>query len=803
MTEGTAKTGRHYRFGAYELIPHLRELFREGEEIRVQPRVYDLLVYLVEHHDRAVDKDELQEAVWPGMYITETALTRAVMKARQAVGDDANTQRVIKTLHGHGYRFVADLLPGDDGAAKGSPGPGAEPEAAASPERPGWPAMFSARRLAWALAVALVLALGWILTRPPGLDPGETRIAVMPLLNTTGDPDLEWTRLGLMSFVSGMLDTDGQLAVVPDSDVLSIADGLGWDGNLSGESVPDLWQKLNSLYGATHVLAMHLEGQGQSLRMTYGLMTIDGGVSKGTMVGDKSTSLAQGVVQSIYGELLGRMRPLASVEAVSDDPFINEAFARGMGLSREGRCEDANPLFHIILDQEPDLFLPRFELAKCLRVLGEWKEAETLLQHCIDDQEGKGNRRYVALAQIVMGALYNGTGRLDDADGMYRQALEIARGLGDHALRGEILNQMAIVADDRSDFDRADDLINRSMLAYREAGREFVPGQLWSAKANLNMSRGNLDEADRDLARALEAYRRIGDRRREAMMINNTGFLRRLQGRLDEAEDYHLQSLVIREAIGDRVGVGRIHNFLAIIYTARAEYDKALESTQQALDIARETRDRLFEATALTRLADIEVTQSALESAERHFIEAQEIFAEIDDLMRILQVDVRLASLELERGRHDRAESLAAQAMERARTAEIMQAEVEAMELMADVAMARRDYPVAIARYGDTLDRVRETSWSSKETTIMQKLAGAFMDVSDADSAEPLIGALTLVEATPSILMTRARFEHMRGDSALAAELGRQARAAAVYSWDEEDEAMLAEYENAARGEAQ
>jgi tetratricopeptide (TPR) repeat protein len=328
-----------------------------------------------------------------------------------------------------------------------------------------------------------------------------------------------------------------------------------------------------------------------------------------------------------------------------------------------------------------------------------------------------------------------------------------------------------------------------------------VPGQLWSAKANLNMSRGHLDEADQDLAKALEAYRRIGDRRREAMMINNTGFLRRLQGRLEEAEDFHLQSLAIREEIGDRVGVGRIHNFLAIIYSSRGEYEKARESTRKALEVARETRDRLFEATALTRLADIEMSQSGLEAAERHFLDAKDIFAEIEDRMRVLQVDVRLAALDLERGNFSRAEEMASQVIVRARAEEIMQPEVEAMELMADVSRQRGDYPVAVSRYGETLDRVRETSWASKESTILQKLAGTFLDVSDLESAEPMIGALMLMEPTPAILMLRARFEFMRGDSALAAGLAREAKAAAVNSWNEDDEATLANYRQAAEGE--
>ena len=114
---------RLYRFGSFTVDVARRELRRGDDEVEVQPRVFDLLVYLVQHSDRAVDKDELQDAVWPGMFITETALTRAVMKARKAVGDDASRQRMIKTIHGHGYRFVAELAPAETGESAEPPRP--------------------------------------------------------------------------------------------------------------------------------------------------------------------------------------------------------------------------------------------------------------------------------------------------------------------------------------------------------------------------------------------------------------------------------------------------------------------------------------------------------------------------------------------------------------------------------------------------------------------------------------------------------------------------------------------------------
>lgn len=105
----TPASGDIYRFNRCELNTRSRELVRDGSVVPVEQRAFNLLLYLIEHRDRAISKDELQEAIWPRMILTESALTRCVMKARRAVGDDPDRQNVIKTLHGHGYRFVAAL----------------------------------------------------------------------------------------------------------------------------------------------------------------------------------------------------------------------------------------------------------------------------------------------------------------------------------------------------------------------------------------------------------------------------------------------------------------------------------------------------------------------------------------------------------------------------------------------------------------------------------------------------------------------------------------------------------------------
>lgn len=113
-----------YRFEDCELDPGAFELRRGGEVVRVEPQVFDVLAYLLTHRDRVVPKAELLEAVWGDRFVGESALTSRIKAARRAVGDDGRNQRIIVTVHGRGYRFVAPVV---------APPPVADPKTTAAP----------------------------------------------------------------------------------------------------------------------------------------------------------------------------------------------------------------------------------------------------------------------------------------------------------------------------------------------------------------------------------------------------------------------------------------------------------------------------------------------------------------------------------------------------------------------------------------------------------------------------------------------------------------------------------------------
>jgi len=130
-----------YHFGACVLDAERYELQRAGEVVAIEPKVFQVLVYLIRHRDRVVTRDELLEYCWSGTFVSESALTQCLARARKAVGDHRGRSPLIKTVHGQGYRFVAPLLsdPSTVAPPSGVPQPHTSVETIPSPSPQGPP----------------------------------------------------------------------------------------------------------------------------------------------------------------------------------------------------------------------------------------------------------------------------------------------------------------------------------------------------------------------------------------------------------------------------------------------------------------------------------------------------------------------------------------------------------------------------------------------------------------------------------------------------------------------------------------
>jgi len=98
-----------YVFDNCQINTRLYELQRGDQTIRLRPKVFEVLLYLLGHRDRVISKQELAQQVWPDQFISDSTLESTIRSVRQVLEDSREKQRTIQTRPGHGYRFVALL----------------------------------------------------------------------------------------------------------------------------------------------------------------------------------------------------------------------------------------------------------------------------------------------------------------------------------------------------------------------------------------------------------------------------------------------------------------------------------------------------------------------------------------------------------------------------------------------------------------------------------------------------------------------------------------------------------------------
>src|SRR5262245_7757161 len=97
------------RFGKFQVDRDGHELLLGEEAIALQPKAFALLLFLIDHRDRLVSKEELLSALWPGVIVMEGSLQRVISLLRQALRP-GGCEDYIRTYHRLGYRFVGDVL---------------------------------------------------------------------------------------------------------------------------------------------------------------------------------------------------------------------------------------------------------------------------------------------------------------------------------------------------------------------------------------------------------------------------------------------------------------------------------------------------------------------------------------------------------------------------------------------------------------------------------------------------------------------------------------------------------------------
>lgn len=249
----TAEVRDVYRFGAFTLDGERGTLRGPDGELRLRPKSYDLLLYLVRHPGRLVGREELLNAVWGHTAVTDDSVTQCLVEIRRVLGDESRS--MVRTVPRRGYRLEVPV----DSPAGRDGGPGAGEKLSRRPVK--W--TFAAAAMA---GTALLAALAWWGSArhspapAPGAIPAGNAIAVLPFADLSEAGDQDHFGAGIAEEILNLLAQLDSLKVIARTSSFAFQ-GQAMD-------VRDIARRL----GVTHVLEGSVRRSGDRMRITAQLV---------------------------------------------------------------------------------------------------------------------------------------------------------------------------------------------------------------------------------------------------------------------------------------------------------------------------------------------------------------------------------------------------------------------------------------------------------------------------------------------------------------------------------------------------
>jgi TolB-like protein/Tfp pilus assembly protein PilF len=340
----------YIQFGDCEIDVAGFALRRGGAACEVEPQVLELLLYLVRNPDRLITKDELIAQVWHGRIVSDTTITSRIKSARQAIGDDGTQQKLIRTVHGRGVRFIAAVR--------------SEARAAAKQGVRG-----DQRQLDDARAAIATAFESW------------PAIAVLPFANISGDPEQDYFADGLTEDIITDLARFRELRVVAR------------DSCFRFRSAETDLQRIGRELAADYVVTGSVRRRGAKLRLSARLIAVDRGNELWAERFDRGVddvfAMADELVRTIVGTLVGRVRQVGSALAKRKAPANLAAYECVLrGQSAQALIGDpqqeaaARRFFEQALKADPDY--PRAHAGVAVVLLCEWFRTPGEAQAALD-----------------------------------------------------------------------------------------------------------------------------------------------------------------------------------------------------------------------------------------------------------------------------------------------------------------------------------------------------------------------------------------------------------------------------------
>ena len=494
------------------------------------------------------------------------------------------------------------------------------------------------------LLVVAVVATRWLSTGAAVLAQGErARLAVLPVVNGTGEAGLSWTEVGLADMLAEVLDSSPRLEVVPLTTVVDRLERLRIERTvMTTETI----ERLSTALGVRFVVDVQLTSSSRGLTLRSSVYDRRGSRRQVQVEGGELVAMAGELGAGVHRSLVPEQMVLAVDELYSSSSLANQVFAAGTQRLDGGDDQAAADFFEVCLELDPKFARAQLRLGHALQRGEHWQEGQRLVDELlpvvVDDPV------LHAEVLVVQGSEALLRGRWEEAERHWVEALSTMERSGHHASRASVFMDLGVLDLKRGDLDRAEERLQAALDLHRMVGNVFGEADVLLNLGSLERRRGDLNRAETLYEQAKAIFKQVGAEDDQALILFNLGAVEFGRGHTEQAEQLFSQSADLRRKLGDDVAAAQSLEGVAAVAWQSQEYGRATQALETALAVYRRFDRAEDEARALGNLGSVASNMGNDREALQWLLQARERFVDLGVPTSDLDLDLATVYLDLD-----------------------------------------------------------------------------------------------------------------------------------------------------------
>lgn len=591
----------------------------------------------------------------------------------------------------------------------------------------------------------------------------RSSIAVLPLQDQTGDPELAWLSAGFAEGLSASLAESDELRVIDSLRVLRLVSDLKLPlGRLS----PGELDLLGEMLDVEQIVVGWVRRGGGQIRIELRLITL-------ALPGFPSELFSAEIDRN--GELFLLLRELGAElrlhltnrprkslpQVLSDDPIALAAYGEGLTLQSQGASASALPFLVSAVERDPDFLAAWVRLAKAYERQGYEERALEAVRKAVDLLPARPASRlsYLALARkallegepetaqdffqqllrayphdiegrIELAEAYGAQGRFGEAKAVLEAVVELEP---HHPQAWYLLGRYSI---QDGDFQRAsDDYLVRALVIQKRLGHRQGQADVLNALGVAYQKQGDFTQAIEHYRQAGELLRELDDHRGYSAVLANLAGIYRYKGEFAAAREAFEEALALRRELGDKAGIAEFYNRLGALDEHQGLLRQALENYRQALTLRRELGDQRALAESYNNVGFMFHLLGEIDNAAVYFERALGLYRQDGNREGVVAVSQSIAQLDLNRGDWQSGADHLLEALELSRELGTKNAEALSLAQLGRLAQYRGRYRSALDGYEEALELFGELDDRRGQVEITLYEIGALLELGMLEEA--------------------------------------------------------------------